>query len=71
MHNRQGLWAYQNIQNKDSITLWFSDRFVRKNEVVYRDRGYFETKSKGYDSTMKRTVKRTYYGMIDISKKEN
>ena len=28
-----------------------------KNEVVYRDRGYFEATSKGYDSTMKRTVK--------------
>jgi hypothetical protein len=25
--------------------------------VVYRGREYFETKSKGYDSTMKRTVK--------------
>jgi len=25
--------------------------------VVYRDRGYFGATSKGYDSTMKRTVK--------------
>jgi hypothetical protein len=25
--------------------------------VVYGDRGYFEATSKGYDSTMKRTIK--------------
>ena len=28
-----------------------------KNKMVYRDRGYFEATSKGYDSTMKRKVK--------------
>jgi IS5 family transposase len=27
-----------------------------KNEVVYRDRGYFGAKSKGYDATIKRAV---------------
>jgi hypothetical protein len=25
-----------------------------KNEVVYREKGYLGTKSKGYDATMKR-----------------
>jgi hypothetical protein len=28
-----------------------------KNEIVPRCRGYFEAKSKGYNITMKRTVK--------------
>ena len=37
-----------------------------KNEVVYRDRGYFGAKSKGYDATMKRAVKEHPLGMSDI-----
>ena len=34
--------------------------------MVYRGRGYFEEKSKGYDSTMKRAVKGRTMGMSDI-----
>jgi IS5 family transposase len=34
--------------------------------VVYRDRGYFETKSKIYDATMKRAIKEHPLGITDI-----
>jgi len=37
-----------------------------KNEVVYRDRGYFGAKSKGYDATMKRAVRGHALGIKDI-----
>jgi hypothetical protein len=51
------LWAYQKIQNSDLITS-YSDRFeYNLNEAVYRGRGYFGAKSKGYDATMKRGIK--------------
>jgi IS5 family transposase len=34
--------------------------------VVYRDRRYFEAKSKGYDSTIEREVKEKPLGIKDI-----
>jgi len=34
--------------------------------VVYKDRGYFETKSKSYDATMKRAIKEPPLGITDI-----
>jgi len=34
--------------------------------VVYRDRGYFGAKSKGYDATIKRAVKEHHLGIRDI-----
>ena len=34
--------------------------------MVYRDRGYFGAKTKGYDSTMKRVVKGHTLGIKDI-----
>jgi IS5 family transposase len=34
--------------------------------VVYKDRGYFETKSKSYDATMKRVIKEHPLGITDI-----
>jgi len=37
-----------------------------ENEVVYRDREYFEAKSKGYDATKKRVVRRHVLGIWDI-----
>jgi IS5 family transposase len=37
-----------------------------ENEVVYRDRGYFGAKSKGYDATMKRAVRGHALGIKDI-----
>jgi len=37
-----------------------------KNEVVYRDRGYFGAKSKGYDATIKRAVKEHLLEIRDI-----
>jgi hypothetical protein len=40
-----------------------------KNEVICRDRGYFEAKSKGYDATIKRVVKEYPLEMGDISRK--
>ena len=36
------------------------------NKVVYRDRGYFGAKSKGYDATMKRAVKEHPLGIKNI-----
>ena len=37
-----------------------------KNEVICRDRGYFEAKSKDYDATIKRVVKEHLLGMSDV-----
>ncbi len=37
--------------------------------MVYRNRGYFEEKSKGYDATIKRAVKEYPLEMGDISRK--
>jgi IS5 family transposase len=34
--------------------------------VVHRDREYFGAKSKGYDATMKRTVKEYHLGISDV-----
>ncbi len=36
------------------------------NKVVYRDRRYFEAKSKGYDSTIERGVQEKPLGIKDI-----
>jgi len=41
---------------------------TEENEVVYRDRGYFGAKTKGYTATMKRTVKGHTLGIKDISR---
>ena len=38
----------------------------KKNEVVYRDRGYFETKSKGHYATIKKAVTEHPLEMDDI-----
>jgi hypothetical protein len=50
---------YELIRRLKKITplLHNSQIVIRKNEVVYRYRGYFEAKSKDYDTTMKRAVK--------------
>ena len=34
--------------------------------MVYRDRGYFRAKLKGYDATMKKTVKKQILGISAI-----
>jgi IS5 family transposase len=39
---------------------------TEENEVVYRDRGYFGAKAKGYNATMKRAVKGHTLGIKDI-----
>jgi len=39
---------------------------TEENEVVYRDRGYFGAKTKGYNTTMKRVVKGHTLGIKDI-----
>jgi IS5 family transposase len=37
-----------------------------EKEVIYIDRGYFRAKSKGYDATMKRTVRGHPLGVRDL-----
>ena len=70
MHNRQGFIELIRIFKTKISSLYDSQiDSLEKMKWFTEDRGYFETKSKGYDSTMKRTVKRIYYGMSDISKK--
>ena len=39
---------------------------TEENEVVYRDRGYFGAKTKGYNATMKKAVKGHTLGIKDI-----
>jgi IS5 family transposase len=39
--------------------------------VVYRDRGYFGAKSKGYNATMKRAVKKHPLEIRDILRNKN
>jgi len=34
--------------------------------VVYRDRGCFGAKSKGYDATMKKALKEYHLGISDV-----
>ena len=43
---------------------------LEKNEVVYRVKGYFGAKSKGYYATMKRAVKEHIMGIKDISRNQ-
>jgi len=39
--------------------------------VVYRDRGYFGAKSRSYDATMKRAVKKDSLTMSDNIKRQD
>ena len=60
---------YELIRRFKTTTTSLHDSHVdlsEKNEVVYRDRGYFGAKSKGYDATMKRAVKEHPLGISDI-----
>ena len=41
---------------------------TEENEVVYRDRGYFGAKTKGYNTTVKRAVKGHTLGIKYISR---
>ncbi len=52
--------------SKQRFNTSYSVDFFEKNEVVYRDRGYFEAKSRSYDETMKRAVKENSLRMSDI-----
>jgi IS5 family transposase len=60
---------YELIRRFKTTTSSLHDSYVdfsEKNEVVYRDRGYFGAKSKGYDATIKRAVKEHHLGIRDI-----
>ncbi len=59
----------ENIRKFETTTASFHDSKVdlsEGNEVVYRDRGYFGAKSKGYDKTMKRAANEHPLGMSCI-----
>ena len=60
---------YQLISRFKTTTASIHDSYVdltEENEVVYRDRGYFGAKTKGYNTTMKRAVKGHTLGIKDI-----
>ena len=60
---------YELIRGFKTTTALLHDSYVdlsEKNEVVYRDRGYFGAKSKSYDATMKRAVKEHPLGINNI-----
>ena len=65
------MWAYQKIQNSYLITS-YSDIFeYNLNEAVYRGRGYFGAKSKGYNATMKRGIKNLLWEWVIYSEKKD
>ena len=54
------------------MTLSFKDSQIdlfEQKEVVFRDKGYFGAKPKGFDATIKRAVKHLI-GMSDFFKKQ-
>lgn len=52
--------------------LSFLDRFeYNLNEAVYRGRGYFGAKSRGYDATMKRSIKEYLLGTSDTFRRKS
>ena len=60
---------YELIRRFKTTTASVHDSYVdltEENEVVYRDRGYFGAKTKGYNTTMKRAVKGHTLGIKDI-----
>ena len=60
---------YELIRRFKTTTASVHDSYVdltEENEVVYRDRGYFGAKTKGYTTTMKRAVKGHTLGIKDI-----
>ena len=60
---------YELIRRFKTTTASVHDSYVdltEENEVVYRDRGYFGAKTKGYNATMKRAVKEHTLGIKDI-----
>ncbi len=60
---------YELIRRFKTTTASVHDSYVdltEENEVVYRDRGYFGAKTKVYNATMKRAVKRHTLGIRDI-----
>ncbi len=59
---------YKLIRKFETTTLSFKDSQIdlsEQNEVVSRDKGYFGAKPKGFDTTIKRTVKHPI-GMSDF-----
>lgn len=61
--------VYELIRRLKTTTASLHDskvNLLEKNEVVYRDKGYFGAKSKDYYATMKRTVKEHIMGRKDI-----
>jgi len=57
---------YQKSQNNNYITSWFWGKFLRKKWSVLQGHRYFGAKSKGYNTTMKRAVKKHSLGIRDI-----
>ncbi len=60
---------YELIRRFKTTTASVHDSYVdmtKENEVVYRGRGYFGAKTKGYNATMKRAVKGHTLGIKDI-----
>ncbi len=60
---------YELIRRFKTTTASVHDSYVdltEENEVVYKDRGYFGAKTKGYNVTMKRAVKGHTLGIKDI-----
>ena len=43
----------------------FPNDLSNEGEVIYRDRGYSETKSKGYSATMKKEARNNPIGIRD------
>jgi transposase, IS5 family len=57
------------IRRFKATTTSFHDSYVglyEKNEVVYKDKGYFGAKSKGYNATMKRTLKEHFLEIRNV-----
>jgi len=62
---------YELIRRFKTTTASVHDSYVdltEENEVVYRDRGYFGAKTKGYNTTVKRAVKGHTLGIKYISR---
>ncbi len=63
---------YKLIRRFETMTLSFKDSQIdlfEQKEVVFRDKGYFGAKPKGFDATIKRAVKHLI-GMSDFFKKQ-